>query len=280
MVIARWIAATPMYSLASLEMMCMDGRLDTAHDRVANHFAGREVLPLQHTSPIPLAALVLDLDHVLYDASPWQRWLLQLLNRIGLHTHYQVFFRAFERDYLESVYVGERDYWDALRAYLLAAGVSRGRVEEVLAAGHGKHRELWRDVRPLPGVAATLAQLAARGVRLAVLSNTASRTAELEEQLDRLGIAGRFEIVLSSCDLGLAKPMPECYQAVLAAFDLPSEAVGFVGHESLELAGAGLAGLTTFAINHAADAQADIFLDRFEQLLQVVTPAALQQRVG
>jgi HAD superfamily hydrolase (TIGR01493 family) len=256
-------------------MLCMDSRLVAlASDRAS-------VLPLRSPVPIPLAALVVDLDHVLYDASPWQRWLLQLLNRIGLHTHYQCFFRTFERDYLDGVYRGERDYWEALRDYLMAVGVSKGRTAEVLAAAHGKHRELWQDVRPLPGVSATLAQLAARGVRLAVLSNSPESATAIEQKLQRLGIAGRFEIVLSSRDLRVAKPMPECYQAALRALDLQSDDVGFIAHETLELAGAGLAGMTTFAINHAADAEADVFLDRFEQLLSHVLPVTLaKQRVG
>ncbi len=258
----------------------MDSRPIDAHGGAKASFATRDVLALRSPAPVMLAALVLDLDHVLYDASPWQRWLLQLLNRIGLHTHYGAFFCAFERDYLESVYRGEREYWDALRGYLLEAGVSRGRVEEVLAAGHGKHRELWRDVRPLPGVSNTLTQLAARGVRLAVLSNAVSSGEEFEAQLNHLGLRSRFEVVISSRDLGLAKPTPESYQAAINALDLAPESIGFVGHSTLELAGAGLAGLTTFAINHAADAQADIYLDRFEQLLQVAAPTSMKQRVG
>jgi FMN phosphatase YigB (HAD superfamily) len=252
-------------------MLCMDSRLVAITEPCLS--ARASVLPLRSPVPIPLAALVLDLDHVLYDASPWQRWLLQLLNRIGLHTHYQCFFRTFERDYLDRVYRGERDYWEALRSYLIAAGVSKGRTEEVLAAAHGKHREMWREVRPLPGVSATLTQLTARGVRLAVLSNSAESATEIEDKLQRLGVAGRVETVLSSRDLRIAKPMPESYQAALRALDLPADHVGFIAHETLELAGAGLAGMTTFAIHHSADAEADVYLDRFEQLLQWVLPA-------
>lgn len=258
----------------------MDCRPITVVDSAKGMLGARDVVAMRSPAPVALAALVLDLDHVLYDASPWQRWLLQLLNRIGMHTHYQAFFCAFERDYLESVYCGQREYWDALRAYLLEAGVSRGRVEEVLAAGHGKHRELWRDVRPFPGVCNTLSQLAARGVRLAVLSNAVSSGEEFETQFNHLGLRSRFEVVLSSRDLGVAKPTPEAYQAAIHALGLAPETIGFVGHSTLELAGAGLAGLTTFAINHAPDAQADIYLDRFEQLLQVAAPASMKQRAG
>lgn len=258
----------------------MESRLLDAHGSAKNHLAPRDVLALRTVAPVALAALVLDLDHVLYDASPWQRWLLQLLNRIGLHTHYQAFFCTFERDYLEQVYCGERDYWDALRGYLLEAGVSRGRVEEVLAAGHGKHRELWRDVRPFPGVLTTLSQLAARGVRLAILSNSVTGGQEVAGQLEQLGIRSRFEVILSSRDLRLAKPTPESYQAAISALGLAPESIGFIGHSTLELAGAGLAGLTTIAVNHADDAQADIYLDRFEQLLPIVSPPTARQRVG
>lgn len=243
----------------------------------------RDVLSLSAPvapAPVPLTSLVFDLGNVLYDASAWQRWLLQLLNRIGLHTHYEAFFRVFERDYLEAVYRGEREYWDALREFLFAVGLSRGRVEEVLAAGHGKYRELWDDVRPLPGVAATLAQLGSRGVRLGVLCNAGCSAERLTAKLERLGLAKRFAVVLSSHDLHAAKPAAECYLAAISALDAPAESTGFVGHETLDLAGAGLAGMITFAVNHTADAQADVYLERFDQLLQLVTTSGHKQRVG
>lgn len=231
-------------------------------------------------TPLPLAALVFDLGHVLYDPTPWQRWLLQLLNRVGLHTHYEAFFRTFERDHLQAVYCGEGDYWDALRSFLLEAGLSRGRLEEVLAAGHGKYRELWENVRPLPGVVGTLAQLSARGIRLAVLSNSASPAPRLVQKLEQLTIASRFELVLSSRDLGVAKPDLECYQAVIDALALEPEQIGFVGHEALDLAGGGLAGMMTFAINNSPDVQADVYLDRFEQLQRLILPPQRHQRAG
>ena len=257
----------------------MDSRLVTVPDSYSLE-PTRDVFTLRPALPVTLSALILDLENVLVDVSPWRRWLLQLLNRIGLHTHYQAFFCAFEQDYLGAVYCGQRDYWEALRAYLLAAGVSRGRVEEVLAAALGKVGELWADARPLPGVMGTLADLTSRGVRLALLSNSAASTREIEDRLQRLGIAGRFTIVLSSRDLGLAKPMPESYGAAITALNTPAETIGFVGHSALELAGASLAGLTTFAINHAPDVEADYFLERFEQLQHLVLPMQSQKRVG
>jgi HAD superfamily hydrolase (TIGR01493 family) len=242
----------------------------------------REVLALRSTSPaapIPLAALVFDLNNVLYDATVWQRWLLQLLNRFGVHTHFDAFFCVFEHDYLPAVYRGERDFWEALRDFLISVGMSRGRLEEVLAAAHGKHRELWDEVRPFPGVTATLAQLAARGIRLALLANSGAPATQLVERLKRLGISQRFDVVLSSRDLKASKPAHQCYQAVIDALGLPSDAIGFVGHEPVELAGAALAGMVALALHHTADVQAEVYLDRFDQLLHVVAPLhASQQR--
>lgn len=235
----------------------------------------REVLALRSTAPaapIPLSAVVFDLSNVLYDATVWQRWLLQLLNRFGVHTHFDAFFCVFEHDYLPAVYRGERDFWDALRDFLIAVGISKGRLEEILAAAHGKHREWWDEVRPFPGVAATLAQLAARGIRLALLANSGAPATQLVERLKRLGIAQRFDVVLSSRDLKACKPDHQCYQAVIAALDLPSDVIGFVGHAPAELAGAALAGMVALALHHTAEVQAEVYLDRFDQLLQVVAP--------
>jgi FMN phosphatase YigB (HAD superfamily) len=218
----------------------------------------------------PVAALIFDPGDVLYDATLWRRWLLQVLGRLGLHTHYCSFYRVFEREHLSQAFCGRRDFWDALRSYLLEVGLSRGQIDEVLVAGQARQRQLQCGARPLPGVAATLAQLAAREIRLACLCNSPWPSAEVVEELDTLGLAGHFELVISSCDLGCCMPASEAYRAALSQLRLPAEDVAFVGHDSQELAGAATAGLWTIGVNHDADAEADILLERFEQLLQGV----------
>ncbi|MFH1266784.1 MAG: hypothetical protein ABIK89_13735, partial [Planctomycetota bacterium] len=66
----------------------------------------------------------------------------------------------------------------------------------------------------------------------------------------------------------------------LEAMDLPAERVAFVGHDADELAGATRAGLATIAFNYDPDAKADVFLARFEELLQLVGPASPQPGSG
>jgi FMN phosphatase YigB (HAD superfamily) len=220
-----------------------------------------------------VAGLLFDVGDVLYDATMWRRWLLQLLSRLGLHTHYRAFYHVFEHEFLGSVYCGRRDYWDALRAFLLSAGLSRGQADEVIAAGYSRRRQLEEHIRPFPGVLATLAQLAAGGWQLAAICNAPWPAAQIREHLDQLGLASRFPIVLSSFDLGCTLPAAEAFDAALSAMQLAAADVAFVGHDTRELSGASSAGLKTIAFNYEPDAVADLLLERFDEL-----PSSVEQR--
>jgi FMN phosphatase YigB (HAD superfamily) len=52
---------------------------------------------------------------------------------------------------------------------------------------------------------------------------------------------------------------------------LPPEQVAFVGHDSQELAGAAGVGMQTIAFNFDPEAQADVYLVRFDELLQLAS---------
>lgn len=219
--------------------------------------------------PYQLAGVVMEFAGVLYDDTAWQRWLLQQLARIGLQTQYGPFFQVFERDYLPAVHCG-RDYWDALREFLVASGLTRGQIDEVEVAGLPRYRQFEEGIRPLPGVASTLSQLAAFNVPAVVLSNTQYTAAELERRLRKMGLADRFVAVLSSRESGHRMPDEASYEAALTAIRLPPRAVAFVGKNEYELKGAARAGMTTVAINHEPGTRADILIDRFDQLLRAV----------
>ncbi len=72
----------------------------------------------------------------------------------------------------------------------------------------------------------TLDALAARGLRLAVVSNSEGRVAE---KLDLEGFRGRFELVVDSHHEGVSKPDPEIFRRALARLDLPAEDALYVG---------------------------------------------------
>ena len=75
--------------------------------------------------------------------------------------------------------------------------------------------------------------------------------------------------VLSSRDLGAAMPEAACYRAALRAMQLPAADVAFVGHDTRELRGAAVEELATIAFNSARDARANIYLKRFEDLIEL-----------
>ena len=214
--------------------------------------------------------LLFDMGDVLYDATGWRRWLLQLLARMGLHTHYRTLYHIWDEEFLADVYRGRREYQEAFQAFLLSIGLSRGQIDEVQAASQARKRDLEANARPLPGVRMTVPRLAAAGVSLGVLCDSEEDGDGLRAQLGRLGLGGYFSTVLSSIDLEYTKPSPVCYRAAIAAMELEPEEVAFVGHDGGELAGARAVGLHTVAFNYEPGAVADHYLTRFQELLDVV----------
>jgi len=218
----------------------------------------------------PVAGLLFDMGDVLYDATVWRRWLLQLLARLGLHTNYRSFYRIWDRDYLRDVHRGRRKFCEAFRTFMLSVGLSRAQIDEVEAACQARRRQLDADARPLPGVKSTITRLHAAGLVLGVLSDSEHTATLLGEQLERFGLVGVFATIVSSIDLDRTKPDPVCYLTALQEMKLRPERVAFVGHDCEELAGAAAVGMQTVAFNFDPDAEADVHITRFEELLDVV----------
>ena len=96
-------------------------------------------------------------------------------------------------------------------------------------------------VEPLPGARELLAELDALRVPYAILTNGWSPLQE--EKARQLGFRGP---VLVSERIGMRKPSPEAFAALVAAFELPAENVWYVGDDPLaDCAGSSAAGLTS-----------------------------------
>lgn len=213
--------------------------------------------------------LVFDAGDVLFDATLWRRWLYRLLSQMGPRTDYQRFFGVWDRDFLDDVHRGCRRFDEAFYDFLLTVGLTSGQADEVQAASNAKRRELDSTARTFPGVRQTLACLHASGVKLGVLQDSNLPADELEECLDQIGLTNVFEAVVSSYDLGCTKPDRACYLAVLNQMSLSPSECAFVGHDRDELAGAAEAGMRTIAFNHGADAEAERYAQRFEELVAI-----------
>ena len=211
-----------------------------------------------------------DMCNILYDNTVWRRWLLKVLSRIGVHTSYRMLFRVWDRDYLAAVHRGEISFPQAFESFLTSIGLSRGQIDEVKGACQSQRREFEATVRPLPGVKNTLMRLQASGLVLGAVGNSLYDAAALRQRLIRFGMERRFAAVISSIDLRSAMPEAVCYTTVAGQMGLPLGEIAFVGHDTAELAGARALGMQTLAFNYDPDAEADVFLGRFDELLSAV----------
>ena len=227
-----------------------------------------------------IAAVVFDMGDVLFDATLWRRWLLRLLVHMGLDLSYDRFFGTWDRDYLDEVHRGRREYREALESLLRASGLSRAQIDEVEAASQAQRRELEDQLRPMPGVRITLRRLCQTGFALSVLSDSEQPSAQLERRLRQMGLGDVFRTIVSSVEIGHTKPDPICYQTCLDSLNLPATRAVFVGHDADELAGAAAVGMRTVAFNYEPGVAADWHIDRFEELHEIVVCSSDRAKAG
>ena len=111
----------------------------------------------------------------------------------------------------------------------------------------------WRDwSRDIPESIALASDLAAQGIRLAVLSNAPlcfSKRCRGQEW------ARYFDEMVFSAEVGVAKPAPEIYEIILRRLDLPAAKVLFFDDSPVNIAAAAAAGLQTHLWQSAAAAR-------------------------
>ncbi|MCE5327996.1 MAG: HAD hydrolase-like protein [Planctomycetaceae bacterium] len=218
---------------------------------------------------MPLQALIFDMGDILFDASLWRRWLTVRLNELGVSITYEQLVQAWEA-LLVDVYRGRADYWQRFGQLLADQGLDPSAAAALTQEARDKGKALAASRTLFDGVAQTLADLKAAGIKLAVLSDNESGQAAVVRMLADLGVADCFDAVLSSRDLGHAKPDPRAFAAAVQAIGLTQTACGFVGHDIDELTGAREAGLLAIGFNYHPEAPADRYIERFGDLLDVV----------
>jgi len=222
------------------------------------------------------SGIIFDTADVLYDDTLWRRRLWQTAARLGVRAEYARWFAAWDDDYLPAVNCGRREPSEALQTFLLSAGLSWAKIDEIAADSLLDRRPGATGLRPLSGVVATITRLTELGIPLVAWADSAEPAGRLAERLDRLGLAGRFRACLTSMDLEAAQPDPRCYLAALACLHSAAGDTLYVGHDSRHLAGAQRAGLITVAFNHAAGTVASYEPERFADLVDV----AVDRRPG
>ena len=101
---------------------------------------------------------------------------------------------------------------------------------------------------PYPDVTATLSELHAMGLVLAVLTN--GEQTQQEDKLRRMGVLDAFDAVLAASNLPAFKPSRLAFDALCTALDQPASAVVYVGDDlAVDAIGAAAAGLTSVWID-------------------------------
>ena len=100
------------------------------------------------------------------------------------------------------------------------------------------------EARPLPGVAEAVADLAASGMRLGLVTNTATMVAaDVRALLDPVGLDAPFTAVVTSAELGVAKPSPEPLLEAARRLGVAPERCLYVGDRSIDQQAAVAAGM-------------------------------------
>ncbi len=213
-------------------------------------------------------AVIFDMGDIFFDATVWRRSLTQYLQRAAVQIDYPELCRRWEAK-LVDVYLARREYWEAFREFMADLSLTDDAVDRAVAFARQKADGI--EKRTLfDGVAETLAQLKAMGLKLAVLSDTESREARVRRRLADLGIEDCFDAVLTSVDVGYVKPDPRAYAAAMAGLNVTAIETIFVGHDDEELEGATRAGLTAVAYNCEQGAPCHHHLRHFDKLLELV----------
>jgi putative hydrolase of the HAD superfamily len=119
------------------------------------------------------------------------------------------------------------------------------------------------------GVPETVNALKDKGFLLGIITDTAMPFTRKLNWFDEHGFGRVWDVVISSKELGVRKPDPSMYEEAIHQTGLrPAEAV-FVGHKTHELDGAHAVGLKTVAFNYDDDARADVYIEKFSDLLDI-----------
>lgn len=106
-----------------------------------------------------------------------------------------------------------------------------------------------RASRLYPGAGETLQAVAARGLRLGLISNASSHQL-IVDITRKLGIASYFDPLVTSAGFGRPKPHPSIFNHVLEAWGLPADCVVMIGDTLYaDILGANTVGLRSILVD-------------------------------
>lgn len=162
----------------------------------------------------------------------------------------------------------------ARRAYALARGEAPGDDElQAIVARYFAHYEATLGERSAPyaGAAEGIARLRASGLRLAIVTNKATRF--VRPHLDRTPFADRFDAIVGGDDAAAKKPDPAPLELAAARLRVDVRRVLMVGDSANDVACARAAGAPVVAVSYGyregrsvQDLAADAIVDSLDDL--------------
>lgn len=157
----------------------------------------RDSLPVADPLRRMPGLIAIDLEGVLYEDSSWERWVYQLLCRLGVQTTFLQFQTVWRRDYLARVSRGEVGVEQTLRSFLAAMGLPAGTVCEVCAATLGRLQRSIARPMLIPGSAGLLRQLTQHNVPMLATHHGCRSNADWSTTLARWRIGNCFQAVVA-----------------------------------------------------------------------------------
>ncbi len=194
-------------------------------------------------------AVIWDLDGTLADSeeSHWLAWR-QVMEEEGIAITRGQFLATF----------GQRN--DTVLAGWLGMHANEPQVDRIGAAKEAAFRRLvrTRGCVSLPGALDWVQRLGRRGWRQAIASS--APRANIGVMLEALGIASRFDAIVSSEDVTVGKPDPQVFLAAASRLDVPPPRCIVVEDAAAGLEAARRAGMPSIGVRAEGDAlRANVF---------------------
>ena len=213
-----------------------------------------------------ISGWIFQLGGVLYDGTVWRRWLLDHLRKFGLHTHYQVFFRHWDLEYVPRIQRGELSFQDAIENVLVRTGMPDTDINQITPVLRNKRKSLRAEERPLAGVADLLNALQAAGHRLAIWGVEPCDQESIYEKVTRLGLEQFFDFIAQADNAGHGHVPDRLLASTLQALKVAHPQIAFVGNTPEYLRLARMVGLQTVSVGVDPMEQTDWQLQDVMQL--------------
>jgi putative hydrolase of the HAD superfamily len=141
--------------------------------------------------------------------------------------------------------IDEATYWQAVADKLRLDEAAVERLRGDFYRGDALHEGLVDVIRELRG----------RGMLVGLLSNNAP---SLAGDLDTLGVADLFDARVISADIGVMKPDPAAYHAILDKLDVPPGGALFIDDSPANVTGAAAVGMAAVRFTPDLDLEAAI----------------------